>query len=187
VPTAATLRLEVSVETRNGRDLLYSDWFEAPLPFSCIAAEVPLVLDERHVGGNVIRARIAVQGIEDNPSNNETLETISVFGGTEVLLGHYFQPNPIRGSFGSAIFCANLSAETDMKVEIFNLEGELMGRAFLGYGSGVPLAAGLNCFECSSIFTGIDRLAAGVYPYRLVLFDERGPVKSATGLFAVEN
>jgi hypothetical protein len=186
-PMDATFRLMVSIETRNGVDLLYSDWLDPPAPFHNVPVDIPLVLGERCIGGNVIRASIAVQGVEDDLSNNDVRETIGVAGGAEVLLGHHFQPNPIRGPFDSAVFCINLSAEANAKVEIFNLEGELIGKAFLGYGSGVPLETGLNCFDCNYIFPEVRRLASGVYPYRVVLFDKSGPVKSSTGLFAVEN
>jgi hypothetical protein len=187
VPPGTSLRLDVSVENRHGTEMLYSEWLEPPSPFRCVTVDIPLILDERHIGGNVIRVDIDVDGMEDEPSNNEALETFGVEGGTEVILGHYFQPNPIPGPFGSARFCINLAAEAELKVEIFDLEGELVGRAFLGYASGIPLGAGLNCLDCRSIFPAVGSLVSGVYPYRIVLFDQGRPVKSCTGLFAVEN
>ena len=186
-PEGAALLLEVMIENRNGSELLHSSTYASPLPFRSLLIEIPLVLDEHYAGGNRVRARISVSGMPDDPSNNETLEAFNVSGGSQVVLGHRFQPNPIRSFFPDASFCVDLSRETELKIELLDLEGELLGRAFMGSGSGRPLAAGLNCFDCSDLFPGIERLAGGVYLYRLVLFDEAGSIQAFTGRFAVEN
>ena len=123
----------------------------------------------------------------DDPENNETWEAFSVSGGEQIVLGHRFQPNPIRSSFQEASFCVEISREAQLKIELLNLEGELIGRAFMGSGSDMPLAAGLNCFKTGDLFPGIDRLSGGIYLYRLVLFDGAGSSQALSGRFAVEN
>ena len=148
--------------------------------------EIPVILEESDAGENRVRASISVSGMPDDPSNNETLESFTVSGGSQVVLGHRFQPSPIRSSFPDAFFCVDLSREAELKIELLNIEGELLGRGFIGSGSGSPLSAGLNCFGCGDLFPGIERLAGGVYFYRLVLFDEAGSSQAVTGRFAVE-
>lgn len=183
----ASLFLEVTIENRYGRELIHSSMYVPPPPFRSLLVEIPMILEERDAGENLVRARISVNGMADDPSNNETVETFSVTGGSQVVLSHRFQPNPISSSFDNAFFCVDLSRETQLKIELLNLEGELLGRAFMGSGSGRPLAPGLNCFGFDDLFPDIDRLAGGIYLYRLVIFDEAGSFQALNGRFAVEN
>ncbi|MCK4351387.1 MAG: M20/M25/M40 family metallo-hydrolase, partial [Candidatus Krumholzibacteria bacterium] len=166
-PVEAGLRLDVTIESRNGRESIHSSTYMPPKSFRSLLVEIPVILEERDAGEKRVRARISVSGMPDDPSNNETVETFSVSGGSQVVLDHRFQPNPIRSSFPDASFCVDLSREAELKVELLNLEGELLGRAFIGSGSGKPLSAGLNCFGCGDLFPGIERLSGGVYFYRL--------------------
>jgi hypothetical protein len=185
-PEGAMINLEINLENRHGTELLYSDSFPPPSPYRAVTIDLPIFLQDRHVGENMIRAEIEVSGMDDDPSDNEVRESFAVEGGPEIMLDHHFQPNPIRSRFDDAIFCVNLAAETDLKIEIFNLEGKLLGRAFLGSRSGVPLEIGFNCFTCGDILPGIGSLASGIYPYRVVLYGEGGSASSFTGRFAVE-
>ena len=185
-PEEAMIHLELTVENLQGRELIYSESFPAPAAYRPIQLDIPIALGKRHVGENVICAEITVSGMSDNPADNVVLESFAVTGGEEVLLDHHFQPNPIRSGFSEARFCVNLADEADLKVEIFNLEGELLGRAFIGSRVGIPLEAGFNCFTCGDILPGIDRLVSGIYPYRIVIYSEDGSKNSFTGRFAVE-
>jgi len=185
-PEGAVIDLTVRLENRNGSELLYTGAFPPPPAYREVSIDLPILLGERHAGENVIHAVIGASGMDDDPSDNEIRERFSVEGGSEILLDHHVQPNPIRSRFGDALFCVNLAAETDLKVEIFDLEGELLGRAFLGSRSGTPLQAGLNCFPFGDMLPGVGPLSSGVYLYRVVLYDGNNRERSFTGRFAVE-
>jgi hypothetical protein len=45
----------------------------------------------------------------------------------------------------------------------------------------------MNCLELGTLFPRIDRLASGIYLYRLVLYEEGAARMSYPGRFAVEN
>ncbi len=184
-PEGSTVRLEVELENIHGKELLYTGSFPPPPPYRSLSIEVPIFLEERHAGENVIHASILVSGMDDDPGDNDVHESFAVEGGEEILLDHHVQPNPIGASFADALFCVNLAAEADMKLEIFDLEGELLGRAFLGSRSGVPLDAGFSCFPCGDILPGTGPLASGVYLYRIVLYGSSGATHNFTGRFAV--
>ncbi len=185
-PVGADLKLDVTIENRNGRESIHSFTYASPRSFRSLLVEIPVILEESNAGENLVRASISVSGMPDDPSNNEAVESFTISGGSQVVLGHRFQPSPIRSSFPDAFFCVDLSREAELKIELLNIEGELLGRGFIGSGSGSPLSAGLNCFSCGDLFPGIERLAGGVYFYRLVLFDEEGSSQAVTGRFAVE-
>ena len=185
-PEGAVIGLEVELENMHGTELLYTGSFPPPSPYRAVSIDVPILLGDRHAGENVIHASIEVNGMDDDTSDNEIRESFAVEGGVEILLDHHVQPNPIRSSFAEALFCVNLAAEADLKIEIFDLEGELLGRTFLGSRSGVPLDAGFSCFTCGDILPGVGPLASGVYLYRIVLYGETGSARSSTGRFAVE-
>ena len=185
-PEGSMIRLDVNLENRHGTELLHSESFPAPPPYRAVVLDLPILLSRRHVGENVIRAEIEVSGMNDDPDDNEVLESFAVMGGEEILLDHHFQPNPIRSGFGEAIFCVNLAAQANLKIEIFNLEGESLGRTFLGNRVGIPLDAGFNCFTCGDILPDIGQLASGIYPYRIVLYGEDDSTSNFSGRFAVE-
>jgi hypothetical protein len=186
-PEGATLMLEIGIESRSGRESVHTSMHVPPPPLKSLHVEIPLVLDETYAGENRLRARISIGGMADDQANNEAVESFAVSGGSQVILDHRFQPNPIGSSFPEASFCVEISRETELKIELLSMEGELIGRAFLGSGSGRPLSVGLNSFRCGELFPAIDRLAAGVYLYRLVLFDPTGESRAFSGRFAVEN
>ena len=185
-PEGAMMRLVVELENLQGRELLYDASHSVPPAYRANIVDIPIPLGARHAGGNLVRARITVNGMGDDPSDNMVEESFSASGGEEVLLDHHFQPNPIRSGFGEAIFCLDLAAETDLKIEIFNMEGELIGRGFLGERVGVPLEAGFSCFPCSDLLPEITELASGIYLYRIVLYRDDGSTSEHTGRFAVE-
>jgi hypothetical protein len=186
-PSGSSLTLRVSIENDSGIHSIYFDDLEPPAPLRAAVAEIPLVVDERFTGENRISASFTVSGLDDDPSNNSAAGRFAVGGAANVLLMHSVQPNPIKTAFSQASFCFNLSGEANMVLEIFTIEGELVDKAFIGQGYGIPVQTGLNCIACSSLFPGVDRLASGVYPYRLTVFCSGGAQKHITDKFAVEN
>jgi hypothetical protein len=80
----------------------------------------------------------------------------------------------------------NLSRGVDIGLTLYNLEGELIGTAYAGQRWGQPLGAGMNCLGMSALFPRVNRLASGVYFYRLVVYDGGVARKSYPGRFAVQ-
>jgi len=99
---------------------------------------------------------------------------------------HTVRPNPVAAGFRSASFCMNLARGVDIGLSLYNLEGELIGTAYAGARWGRPLGPGMNCLGMGVLFPHIDRLASGVYFYRLAVYHEGVKRKSYPGRFAVQ-
>jgi hypothetical protein len=188
IPAQGTIWLKVELYNANGTRILYDGSVQPPPPLKALQGlRFPLYLEEGMKGENRVRASISVTGFDDDPSNNEASVNYGVEGGTDILLGHSFQPNPIRSSFQSAQFCLHLAAEGNFKVEVFSLTGERIGQGRIGSQYGRPVSAGLNCFGCGELFPEAGNLVSGIYLYRLVEYDEGGASKKYTSRFAIEN
>lgn len=159
------------------------------MPSKRFSADVSLELDgiDLPAGGNMISASVVVTDPQDDPSNNSAVSVFSLEAKSGGLAGHNFRPNPVSVRFDEAMLCMNMEIDADIHVEIFNLEGESISRGKLGYGYGVPLDPGYSCFRCGDIFPGVDRLASGVYFYRISLFLLDGTREEYRGRFAVAN
>jgi len=183
----AAARLLIDHETTAGSRRIFSGEIEAPGVLR--TTDVSLDLDgiDLPAGGNMIRASVVVTDPQDDPSNNSALSIFSLEAESGGLAGHNFRPNPVSGRFSEAMFCVNMEIDADIQVEILNLEGESISTANLGYGYGVPLDPGYSCFRCGDIFPEVDRLASGVYLYRISLFLLDGTREGYRGRFAVAN
>jgi hypothetical protein len=179
--------LTVALENSRGRRTLYSGEFEVPELLRAREVQIPLTLDASYAGDNRVTASMAVYGFDDLPENNTAEDHFVVKGGENILLSHSFQPNPVAASFRDARFCINLASEANCIVEIYTIEGEVIDQAYLGVSYGKPLEAGLNCLECGDIFRHVERLASGIYIYRLKLYSLDNAASQYTGRFAVEH
>jgi hypothetical protein len=184
-PTSAVIRLTISIESEIGERMLFSDNVAAPDPLKTSDVIVRMMLGSESVGGNSVRVRAYVSGMADEAGNNAADLSFSVSGGGEVILGHGFRPNPVVGAFGAASFCVNLAREADIEIILYTLEGEQVAIGHAGSWWGTDLHAGLNCLNCRSLFDRINKLASGIYLYRVISIEEDGRIMRATGRFAV--
>jgi len=184
-PATASIRLTVSIENAAGERVLFSGGGPAPEPLGTSDVIRRLNLGGAYVGGNIIRARVDVGGMSDRVDDDAAELAFGVKGAGAALIGHGFRPNPVDRAFRSALFCINLARSADVEIDLYSVEGERIAVGYAGSQWGKSLGAGLNCLSCGALFPAIDRLASGVYLYRLILFDPDGSTLHATGSFAV--
>jgi hypothetical protein len=185
-PAGSSMRFTISIENGSFVRTLYSEVLPIPAGLDADTVEAKVVLDRSFLGADKIGVSISVRGMSDDPDNNAVEVWMAVEGEEEVVLMHAVQPNPVASGLRSASFCMNLSRGVDIGLTLYNLEGELIGTAYAGSRWGQPLGAGMNCLGMSALFPRIDRLASGVYFYRLVVYDGGVARKSYPGRFAVQ-
>lgn len=186
-PAGGAVRLSVFIENARGKTSLYCELLVPPAPLRSSDVLVPLPTGAAQGGENRLGAFIDVSGMPDSQVDNAA-ETEFVIVSTERLLrGHFFRPHPIRGAFSAATLCLNLAGDADLMLEVFTLEGQKAGVARLGSGYGVPISTGLSCHRCGDIFETAEKLAAGIYLYRIIVYDVGGGLEEHTGRFAVLN
>ncbi|MDD4856839.1 MAG: M20/M25/M40 family metallo-hydrolase [Candidatus Krumholzibacteria bacterium] len=184
-PAGASVRLTITIESEAGERRLFSDNVRVPEPLRTSDTVVQMMLDRERMGGNIVHVRADVEGMADDSSNDAEDLSFSVSGGGGVILGHGFRPNPVNGAFGEASFCVNLAREADIEISLYTLEGERIVVAHAGSRWGTDLHAGLNCLSCSSLFGRINKIASGIYIYRVVAIEQDGSIMRATGRFAI--
>ena len=181
----ASIRLTVSIENGAGERVLFSGGVPAPEPLGTSNVVLGLNLRGAYVGGDIVRARVDVEGMSDRADDDAAELAFGVRGPGTTLVGHGFRPNPVDRAFRSALFCINLARAADVEIDLYSVEGERIAVGYAGSRWGKPLEAGLNCLSCGALFPAIDRLASGIYLYRLILFDADGSTMRATGRLAV--
>jgi hypothetical protein len=186
-PDGSSMRLTISLENGSFVRTLYSEVLSIPDALDADIVETEaVVLDRDFLGADKIGVSISVRGMSDDPDNNTIEVWMAVEGEEEIVLMHSVQPNPVAAGLRSASFCMNLARGVDIGLSLYNLEGELVGTAYAGSRWGQPLGAGMNCLGMNALFPRIDRLASGVYFYRLVVYDGGVARKSYPGRFAVQ-
>ncbi len=185
-PAGSRMRFTISIENGSFMRTLRSEVLPIPAALDAGIVEAEVVLDRDFLGAGKIRASISVSGMSDDPDNNAVEVWMAVKGEEEVVLMHAVQPNPVASGLRSASFCMNLARGIDIGLSLYNLEGELVGTAYAGSRWGRPLGAGMNCIGMNALFPRIDRLASGVYFYRLVVYDGEIARQSYPGRFAVQ-
>jgi Zn-dependent M28 family amino/carboxypeptidase len=185
-PAGSGMRLTISLENGSFVRTLRSELLPVPAALDADTVEAEVILDRSFLGADKIAVSISVSGMSDDPGDNAVEIWMAVQGEEELVLMHAVQPNPVGAGFRSASFCLNLARGIDIGLSLYNLEGELIGTAYAGSRWGQPLAAGLNRLGMGALFPRIDRLASGVYLYRLVVYDEGVARKSYPGRFAVQ-
>ena len=182
-----SIRLNVEVSNQNGTRTIYDGDIEPPSPLKATEVLIPLDLERSDAGENVVTARISIDGIDNDPSNNTSSMHFKV-GSTSVepvVLSNSMVPNPVTCPIKDASFCINLSSEVDLMLEIFTMEGESVGTAFIGNRWGVELGPGQSCFKIGDIIKDMPELSSGIYPYRLVLYRNGTVIERLNGKFAV--
>ncbi len=185
VPIGAGITLSVTLENASGPRTLFGGELPRPGTLRSAGTSIRFTAESRDAGENRLRARISVHGFDDDESNNESEIRFVATGGGEVLPEHTFKPNPVTGGFPAAEFCVNLAVEANLHVEIYTIEGERIGAAYIGSGYGIPLNIGYTCIPCRELFPAITSLASGVYPYRVKVYSIEGDSHQYTGRFAV--
>jgi hypothetical protein len=185
-PAGSRMRFTISIENGSFMRTLRSEVLPIPAALDAGIVETEVVLDRDFLGAGKIRVSISVSGMSDDPDNNAVEVWMAVKGEEEVVLMHAVQPNPVASGLRSASFCMNLARGVDIGLSLYNLEGELVGTAYAGSRWGRPLGAGMNCIGMNTLFPRIDRLASGVYFYRLVVYDGEIARQSYPGRFAVQ-
>ena len=180
------MRLTISIENKSFVRTLYSEVLPIPPALDGVAVEASVVLDKDFLGANKIGVSISVRGMSDDPDNNAVEVWLAVEGEEDIVLMHTVRPNPAAAGLRSASFCMNLARGADIGLSLYNLEGELMGTAYAGSRWGQPLGAGMNCLAMKDLFPKIDRLASGVYFYRLAVYDGGAVRTTYPGRFAVQ-
>jgi hypothetical protein len=184
-PPEAVIILTVSIENAGGGRRIYRGDIPVPAPLKTSDVILHLMLGSEFVGGNLVHARVAVSGMDDSIVDNEASTSFGVRGAGATLLTHGFRPNPVDRAFRGASFCVNLAAEADIEISLFTVEGERLAVGKAGSRWGAALEVGINCLSCGVLFPGVDRLASGIYLYRLTVLDPAGRSTIAMGRFAV--
>jgi len=180
------LNLSVQVENASGRYEVFNSTIENLEPFGYFKTEIPLVLDNRYVGGNILKAFLSVEGEDASSDNNCAQAIFSVVDRSgSAIISHSFQPNPIKGSFKDASFCINLRSERSLYIELFTIEGESIDGSLIDVNGSPGVRAGLNCYRCGELFNGITELSSGVYIYRLIIYNGSVIESRETGKFAI--
>jgi len=185
-PPGSDMRLEISIESGSVFRSLYSEVLPIPDPLDVRTVEARAVLDGSLLGAARLVASVSPRGMIDEPGDNGVELWAAVEGEEEVVLMHAVQPNPVSTGFRSASLCLNLARGIDIGVFLYNLEGESIGTAYAGSRWGEPLGAGMNCLRMDALFPDIDRLASGIYLYRLVRYDGGRAAADYAGRFAVQ-
>lgn len=114
--------------------------------------------------------------------------SIPVRGGQPGLADFYVAPNPVR-DLDHAALCYELTRDASVRVTLFDLHGDELGRSWFPYVRGGD--------SNSNVFNGLNRVplrdlfqsegpAPGVYLYRIeVVTGSEGSVAAATGKFAI--
>ena len=187
-PVQTSISLDVTLENAGGERVLYNGPVEASGPLRASETAIRFAVSAHDAGENWIRARISVSGFDDREDNNDSRTRFVVeTPGGGVLAGYHFRPNPVTGSFADAEFCVNLAGEANIQIEIFTIEGERIGTAYIGPGYGRALDIGLTCILCGELFPEVTDLASGIYLYRLKVNAAGGGTNYRTGQFAVLN
>jgi hypothetical protein len=186
LPAGAVIDLAVTIENAAGERSLFAGNVPGPGPLMSSDVVIRIELDDSFAGANVVHARVAVAGAADVEGNDAADVNLGVSAKKGLILSHGFRPNPVSGSIRGASFCVNLAREADLEVELYTIEGERVaaGRAGARWGTSAP-GAGLTCLSCAVLFPTLDKLASGIYLYRLRMIEPNGGVARATGRFAV--
>lgn len=185
-PEGASVRLDVWLENAGGRKRIYSGELTPADPLRFSHADIPLGTGSGLGGENVVIAEITVSGMDDDPSDNRESVFFIMEGTGTAIENHHFSPNPVNRAFSEAMFCINTTEEVNLTLQIFSLEGDVLGSARLGAGYGIPVPTGLSCHSCGDLFPGITELASGIYMYRMVVSGAEGRLTDCHGRFAVE-
>ncbi len=185
-PDEAAVRLDVWLENAAGRKRIYSGELTPADPLRFSHADIPLGTGSGIGGENIVTAEITVYGMDDDPSDNRASVLFVMEGTGTAVENHHFSPNPVNRPFSEAMFCINTTEKVNLILEIFSLEGEMLGKARLGAGYGTPVPTGLSCHSCGDLFPGITELTSGIYMYRMVVFSADGRSTGHRGRFAVE-
>jgi hypothetical protein len=185
-PHEASIYLDVWLENSTGRSRVFSGDIDAPDPLRFSYVDIDLGTGNDIWGGNIVTAEIAVDGMDDDTSDNSATATFVMEGSGSAVESHFFSPNPIDRPFEDAMFCINTSEEVNLTIEIFSMEGISLGSAKLGSGYGAPISTGLSCTSCGELFPGINNLASGVYLYSMYVYPADGSSVRYSGRFAIE-
>jgi hypothetical protein len=185
-PEGAGVRLDVWLENAGGRKRIYSGEIAPADPLRFSHVDIPIGAGSGLGGENIVTAEITVYGMDDDPSDNRASVFFIMEGTGTTIENHHFSPNPINRAFSEAMFCINTTEEVSFTLQIFSLEGDVLGNASLGAGYGTPVPTGLSCHSCGDLFPGISELASGIYIYRMVVSGAEGRLTDYHGRFAVE-
>ena len=185
-PEGASVRLDVWLENAGGRKRIYSSELTPADPLRFSHADIALGTGSGLGGENVVIAEITVSGMDDDPSDNRASVFFVMEGTGTAIENHHFSPNPVNRAFSEAMFCINTTEEVNLTLQIFSIEGDVLGNAMLGAGYGTPVPTGLSCHSCGDLFPGITELVSGIYLYRMFVVDANGRSDDYLGRFAVE-
>ena len=180
------MRLDVWLENSSGRKNIYSGNLPSAEPLRYSATDIDLGTGSGLGGENLVTAEISVSGMDDDTSDNKASGSFVMEGTGSPVENHHFSPNPIDRAFSQATFCVNTTEEIQFTLELYTLEGDLLGTGKMGAGYGTPVPVGLSCPSCGDLFPGIQKLSSGIYLYRLIVFSADGSSSELRGRFAVE-
>jgi hypothetical protein len=170
---------EVSREMGGG-EVVYHDFYWLP--------------DADDLGMHEITARIETDGTDElSYSDNTAVFEVRVNDESRLfVMEHYSYPNP-AGETGELAFRYELSREAGAaELIVYDITGQELGTHVLSLGGGEPspeagLSAGWNTVAWTNFQDAADRLASGMYIYKLKVY-QRGatePASEVTGRFAV--
>jgi len=170
---------EVSREMGGG-EVVYHDFYWLP--------------EADDLGTHEITARVETDGTDElSYSDNTAVFEVRVNDESRLfVMEHYSYPNP-AGETGELAFRYELSREAGAaELVVYDITGQELGTYVLSLGGGEPsteagLSAGWNTVAWTSFQDAADRLASGMYIYKLKVY-QRGasePASEVTGRFAV--
>ena len=133
VSANASIRLTVLIENAAGERTLFSGGVPTPEPLGTSDVVLRLHLGRAHVGGNIVRARVDVEGMSDREDDDAAELSFGVRGAGATLVGHGFRPNPVDRSFRSALFCIDLARGADVEIDLYSVEGERVDTWFAAF------------------------------------------------------
>jgi hypothetical protein len=176
-----------------GKKLDEAELDPSSISVSSVIAEFSWKLDGIDPGTHYLAATAKlVGGQETNTSNNSAFAPVLVRSEQLIVVDDFVWPNPVTGNMSSATLRYELSSEASVKVELLDLEGQVLASWENSHRTvGTPeenlgVLAGANDLPFDALEGSLSSISSGIYMYRIAAFSENSndPDQVVIGKFA---